>query len=274
MRLLGNAAVLVAGVMALAFVTIVMLAPETLERLFAGIGTVNIALRTVAMVVVNLFVLALVYLRLRRRPAPNTGLIVQVQGALANVEVESARAIVLRAMRNVPDVRSAEATIRAVQGRADIEVDVTIGSAAVNIPDKQKEINRVLRQVINKQLGLRLEGRPRVNIRLEAPALASGPVEKPASSAASAVPVEAAAKSPEAAETEQPSEPAHALDTEAAAEASLAAGAKQEPGVSEPDLSPAESSQTGFNDDWLRNHLRDEMDEKDRDAIDERDKDD
>ena len=267
MRLLGNAAVLVAGVVVLAFVTVVLLAPEMLERLFAGIGTVNVALRAAAMVVVNLFVLALMYLRLRRRSVPNTGLTVQVQGALANVEVESARAIVLRAVRDVPDVRSAEATIRAVQGRADIEVDVTIASASVNVPDKQKEINRVLRQVINKQLGLRLEGRPRVNIRLEAPApaLASSLLEKPASSTTTAVPAEAEVKSLTAAEMERRDGSDHASDTEAAAEAGLAASVEQETDASEHDLNPAESSQTGFNDDWLRNHLGDEIEEKDKD---------
>lgn len=268
MRLLGNAVVLVAGVAVLALVTIVLLAPETMERLFAGIGAVNIALRAAAMVAINLLVLVLMYLRLRRRSVPVTGLTVQVQGALANVEVESARAIVLHAVRDVPDVRSAEATIRAVQGRADIEVDVTIASATVNVPDKQKEINRVLRQVINKQLGLRLEGRPRVNIRLEAPvpALASGPPEKPAPSPATFVPAEAAVKSPAAAEAE-PSGVSSAppAETEASAETGLSANAEQGVEASNQDLSPAESSETGLNDDWLRGYLRGGTDEKDKD---------
>lgn len=268
MKLLGNAVVLVAGVLVLALVTVVLLAPETVERLFAGIGAVNIALRTAAMVVINLLVLVLMYLRLRRQAAPVTGLTVQAQGALANIEVESAQTIVLRAVKDVPDVRSAEATIRAVQGRADIEVDVTIASALVNVPEKQKEINRVLRQVINKQLGLRFHGRPRVNIRLEAPvpALVSSPIEKPASSINAAVQAEAELKPSAAAEIEPSSvRSAPPADIEASAETDLPASTEQGAKPSEHDLSPAESGKPNLDDDRLRDYLRGRTDEKDND---------
>lgn len=266
MKLLESIAVVVVGVAVLALVTVVMLAPDRFERLFASIGTVNIALRAAAMLVLNAMVLLLMYLRVRGRAVPIDGLVVQAQGALANVEVESARAIVLSAVNNVPDVASAEATIRAVHGRADIQMDVNIAGNTVNIPQKQKEINRVLRQVINKQLGLRMQGRPRVNIRLGAPAT-TAQISTPSapSDAESTAPqieknvVPEPQPAPETVKPEavEPSKP----DTDPQAPLSL--GSEPSENALAADLSPSESSESGLNDNWLRSYLRGDKDEKD-----------
>lgn len=248
MRLLENAVVVIVGVLVLAAITVMLLAPDTVSRAFESIGAVNIAVRAAAMVVLNALVLAVMYLRIRRRGVPVEGLVVQAQGALANVEVESARAIVLDAVNGVPGVLSTEATIKAVRGRADIQMDVNIASEAVNIPQKQKEINRVLRQVINKQLGLRMHSRPRVNIRLEAPESgqrASVPAAAPAISAAAAQPApEPAAK------------PAEVKPAPAAVEAQPAPPPAETAGAPAPEPDSAESSEAGLNDDWLSSYLR------------------
>lgn len=248
MRLLENIAVVTVGILVLALVTILLLAPDTVSRVFESIAGVNIALRTAAMLVLNALVLLLMYLRVRGRRVPVDGLIVQAQGALANVEVESARAIVLDAVNHVPGVISTEATIKAVRGQADIQMDVNIDSAAVNIPQKQKEINRVLRQVINKQLGLRLHGRPRVNIRLETPP----PVKTQASTASTPV-ITAAPAAPPAL---SPPEPAP-VTAEPAADAPEAAA---------PDTSPAEGGASSLDDDWLSSYLRSDNDDVDKDS--------
>lgn len=249
MRLLENAVVVIAGVLVLAIITVMLLAPDTVSRAFESISAINIAVRAIAMVVLNALVLVVIYLRIRRRGVPVEGLVVQAQGALANVEVESARAIVLDAVNGVPGVISTEAAIKAVRGRADIQMDVNIANTAVNIPQKQKEINRVLRQVINKQLGLRMHSRPRVNIRLEAPESSqreSVPAAAPVVNAAPAqpAPVPAAAKPPEA-------KPAPA-----AAEAQPEARPAENAGAPAPELSSAESSEAGLNDNWLSSYLR------------------
>lgn len=240
MKFLKNAAVVIAGVLVLAVITVLLLAPDTVSRAFASISEINIALRAAVMVALNALVLLLMYLRVRRRGVPVEGLVVQAQGALANVEVESVRAIVLDAVNDVPGVLSSEAVIKAVHGQADIQMDVNIASAAVNIPQKQKEINRVLRQVINKQLGLRMHGRPRVNIRLEGPA-PTAQAKEPTSAPALVVsppPAEKLPASKPAAEAEPPAPPAASAD---------------EPTTG---LSAAESGEFGLNDDWLSSHLR------------------
>ncbi len=245
MKFLKNAAVVIAGVLVLAVITVLLLAPDTVSRAFASISEINIALRAAVMVALNALVLLLMYLRVRRRGVPVEGLVVQAQGALANVEVESVRVIVLDAVNDVPGVLSSEAVIRAVHGQADIQMDVNIASAAVNIPQKQKEINRVLRQVINKQLGLRMHGRPRVNIRLEGP-VSTAQTKEPTSAPALVVspppaeklPAEKLPASKPAAEAEPPAPPAASAD---------------EPTTG---LSAAESGEFGLNDDWLSSHLR------------------
>lgn len=168
MKFLRNAVVVIVGLLAVALVTLLLLAPDTIQGVFATLHTdVSLPLRLAVMLVLNALILLGVYLRLRRREPAVEGLIVQSQGAAANVEIESAQAMILSVVRQVPDVTTADATIQAVHGRADVQLDVTLSGRTVNIPDKQKEIDRALRQVIGKQLGLRLRGRPRVHIRLE-----------------------------------------------------------------------------------------------------------
>ena len=81
--------------------------------------------------------------------------------------IDSARDRILRAVRDVPDVLSANATVKPVRGKADVELDVVVSHESISVPEKQREIDRALRQVINKQLGLQMAGKPRVHIRLD-----------------------------------------------------------------------------------------------------------
>jgi hypothetical protein len=92
---------------------------------------------------------------------------VKGQGVVADVSVESACDRILRAVRAVPDVLSAEATVKALRGKADIDLTVAVANTTTNLPEKQHEIDRALRQVINKQLGLQMAGKPRVHIRMD-----------------------------------------------------------------------------------------------------------
>jgi len=57
-------------------------------------------------------------------------------------------------------------------------MDVVVDGDDLSVPDKHKEIDRALRQVVIKQLGLQLASRPRVHIRLVGPGEAL-PVTEP-----------------------------------------------------------------------------------------------
>jgi hypothetical protein len=124
-------------------------------------------LRIVIAVLLDLVLLALAYLQIRPARKPeSTGLTMRSSGAVAEVSVESARERILKAVSEVSDVVSVEARVVPIRGRADLDLDVEVLGEEVRLPDKQREINRALKQVINKQLGLQLAGRPRVHIRL------------------------------------------------------------------------------------------------------------
>lgn len=87
--------------------------------------------------------------------------------AITDVSVESARERVLSVISAVPDVVAVDARVQAVRGRAFIELDVAVDNRITDLPGKQREIDRALKQVIHKQLGLLMADRPRVHVELK-----------------------------------------------------------------------------------------------------------
>jgi ribosome-associated translation inhibitor RaiA len=149
--------------------TVLLISPTSVLGLALSIESIFPVLRVIIALVFDAILLALIYLLFRREhvPADSTALVLKAPGAVADVSVASARERILKAVREVPDVTSADAQVQAVRGRADIELQVKVAGRAVNVPEKQRDIDRALRQVINKQLGLQIAKKPRVHIHLE-----------------------------------------------------------------------------------------------------------
>lgn len=186
--------------------TVLLLNPESIRQLALSLGDTSALIRLPVAVLIDALILVIVMILVRadRSAHPASGLIVKAQGAIADVSVESARDRILRAVRTVPDVLSAEAEIKAVRGKADVDLEVVVARESSSLPEKQKEIDRALRQVVNKQLGLQLAGKPRVHLRMsdelpepEPPAL---PTALPTTLAATPTPAPTAT-------TELPAEP-------------------------------------------------------------------
>jgi hypothetical protein len=176
--------VFVAGLAVLVLLTILALAPDQ-------VSTVNIYVRGAVVVLVDAIIVVLLFRQLRgeRRTTTNGGLMVRAGGAITDVSIDSARERILRAVREVPDVTSATARVEAKRGRADVDLDVIVSGDTVNIPNKQKEIDRALRQVINKELGLQMAEHPRVHIQFQPPPGAvSPPVSRPVETRPAEVP--------------------------------------------------------------------------------------
>ncbi|MBZ0295791.1 MAG: hypothetical protein K8L99_24750 [Anaerolineae bacterium] len=176
MRLIERVLYLILGLLAITLVTVIFAVPEALSTFFLSVSDVNFIFRLVGVLVVDIAILALVYVRLRPRRMTGDGLVVKASGAVADVSVESARTLILNTVKQVPDVTAATATLKAVDGKADIELDVNVQGQTVNVPKKQQEINRALKQVVYKQLGLQLAGQPRVHIKLNGDSIG---LEKP-----------------------------------------------------------------------------------------------
>ncbi len=180
MRLLDRVLIVLGGLFLIACVTIVALAPDSVVHWLASIEETSVLLRLLIVVLVNVVILAALYLGLRGIRNTGPGLAMRASGAFTDVSIESTRSLLLKAVEGVPGVISAEAVVKAINGRADIDLDVKMLDASVPVPKKQKEISRALRLVINKQLGLRLHGRPRVHIRLAADEALPEPAAQPA----------------------------------------------------------------------------------------------
>ncbi len=132
-----------------------------------SISELSPVLRLAITIVIDLFLLLLMYLQVRPDPGSKVnGLVMRGSGAITEVSVESARDRILKAVSDVADVVSVEASVKPVRGRAEIEMQVAVLGHDVKLPAKQKEIDRALRQVIDKQLGLQMAGQPRIQLRI------------------------------------------------------------------------------------------------------------
>ncbi|HSS97168.1 MAG TPA: hypothetical protein VLK33_09065, partial [Terriglobales bacterium] len=167
MNFLRRVYLLLLGLLLVIMVTLLLLSPQAVGTWVGSISELSLVVRIIITVVVDLFLLALMYFQVRPDPGSKvTGLIMRGSGAVTEVSVESARERILKAVSDVPDVISAEATVKPVRGRAEIEMQVVVMGDEVRLPNKQKDINRALRQVIDKQLGLQIAGQPRIHIRI------------------------------------------------------------------------------------------------------------
>ncbi|MBL8156816.1 MAG: hypothetical protein JNM70_21750 [Anaerolineae bacterium] len=188
MNILRRLIVLLMGVALIGATAALLLVPKNVGEWAGSISEVSLVIRLLLAVVIGAVLLLLTLALIRPDPrAKLPGLVMRTSGALADVSVESARERILKAVGDVKDVVSVEAQVKPVQGRADVELHVTVFGHDVRLPDKQKEINRAISQVVDKQLGLRMAGQPRVHIRIHGeetarqPTVAAPPVTMPSS---------------------------------------------------------------------------------------------
>jgi hypothetical protein len=195
LALVRKIVIVLVGISLALLLTALLLNPDSLTRLATNVRDASVFIRLPLAILVDAFILAIIVIFVRgdRSPRSSDGLMVKAQGAIADVSVESARDRILRAVRDVPDVLSAEATVKPVRGKADVDLEVVVSHDSANVPEKQREIDRALRQVINKQLGLQMAGKPRVHIRMDDERLLAEPpvtpVPVPVPPAESVVPV-------------------------------------------------------------------------------------
>lgn len=167
MNFLRRIYLLLLGLLLVIMVTLLLLSPQAVGGWVGSISELSPVIRLAITIVIDLFLLLLMYLQVRPDPGSNVnGLVMRGSGAITEVSVESARDRILKAVNDVPDVVSVEAEVKPVRGRAEIAMQVAVLGHDVKLPAKQKEIDRALRQVIDKQLGLQMAGQPRIQLRI------------------------------------------------------------------------------------------------------------
>lgn len=106
--------------------------------------------------------LALIVYRLWRTK-PVDGLVVRSRNSRTAVNVDDVQRQLETRMAEIPGVSAVRVEVKPERGNADVTLYVTTGYDTV-LPNKQKEISRAARKVLEKQLGLRLAGPPTIHI--------------------------------------------------------------------------------------------------------------
>jgi hypothetical protein len=117
----------------------------------------------VLVVLVDGLLVFLLYLQVRR-PSARAAAVQQVKDGQAQIAVSSIASRLEYHIDRLPGVLDIKPKI--VAHRRGVEVLLEVETAAdVNMPDKIEEISAVTRQVVEEEMGLRLKGKPQLNLR-------------------------------------------------------------------------------------------------------------
>lgn len=165
--------------------TVLLVSPQAVIALAEGLNSVDTAGRAIQLLLallIDLLLLGLLYQLLRR--TASRGLMVRARGARTEVSIDSVRRQIMAQIAQLPDVLDVQTEVRAERGNARVALRVK-ATPDITVPDKQNEINRALRQVVEKQMGLRLAGPPVIHIELQT---GKEPLEPPVEAPAPLVP--------------------------------------------------------------------------------------
>ena len=105
MNFLRRVYLLLLGLLLVIAVTLVLMSPQAVGTWVGSISELSPVLRLVITIVIDLFLLTLMYVQIRPDPgAKVNGLVMRGSGAITEVSVESARDRILKAVGDVPDV--------------------------------------------------------------------------------------------------------------------------------------------------------------------------
>ncbi len=160
-------AAMLAVILLLIGITALLVAPQLVIDLANRVQAAPAGTRTALVIAAVLIDLLLIAVLVRiMRPPRRDGLVVRARGARAEVSVDSVQRQINTRIAQVSDVLDVQTGVEVTQeGAAKVEMNVRTRPDIV-IPEKQKELGRVLRQLIEKQMGLRLAGDPVIHIAL------------------------------------------------------------------------------------------------------------
>jgi hypothetical protein len=186
LALLRKSTLVFAEILLLIAVTAFLMLPEYVVGAISALGGLNYWLRLVIVVVVDLLIVLAVFAQLRGAERyRGRELVVEAGDCDTTVTAESTRQRLQRAIYGLQDIETVEGSIKGKRGKAVISLEITTSKDEINIPEKQREIDRVIKQVVVKQMGIKLAQPPVVNIRLASDAKES---EEPSSADVSASP--------------------------------------------------------------------------------------
>ena len=152
----------------LLIVTVILVAPQIVADLanqMAAAATPVRIVEVLAAILIDAVLIGLIYRT--AFPGRIEGLTVRARGAKTAVSLDSVQRQINNTIAQVSDVLAVQTEVVDEQG--DVRVALRVRTRPdIMVPEKQKEISRTLRQVVEKQLGLRLAGPATIHIALSA----------------------------------------------------------------------------------------------------------
>ncbi|MFZ4828301.1 MAG: hypothetical protein ACOYLB_13195 [Phototrophicaceae bacterium] len=182
------------------FILLVMLVtlllfPQSARELASMVESYNVVTRVLLVTLLTVFIVIGMVVQLNRQPRQTKGgVIVNMGDRNTLLDNESVRRGILKVVSQIDQVESAEVEARSANGRAAIVVNAKLNMSGekINLPKKQREIDRAIKQVVIKQLGVRLAHAPSINVsfiematpaKVETPSTVQPRIEKPVSGA-------------------------------------------------------------------------------------------
>jgi hypothetical protein len=133
------------------------------ERLDTSVSTLELVIRATIALLIDCLLVVLLYLEVRR-PARQGVRVRQVEGGEAQIAVESIVDRLTYHIDPLPGVLEVKPKVSPRRGGVEVALDVEM-AADINMPDNIETISRVARDVVEGEMGLKLKGKPKLNLR-------------------------------------------------------------------------------------------------------------
>jgi hypothetical protein len=197
MRLFNKAVVIIGILLALPLCTLALVAPAqtlaVLAALASGLAARVANLAEAARLILGLSAIALdlvlVWLLVAqfRRPPAKSARVSELKGGEAGVSLDAISQRVAHAVRQVPDVIEVQPDVQARGGRVRVRLEV-VTSPYVQVPERVAQIVEVVKGVVEGEMGLKLKGKPDINVQHASYQAVPPPREVPPKEAAPAQP--------------------------------------------------------------------------------------
>jgi hypothetical protein len=127
------------------------------------VSTGELMIRVGLALVIGFILVFLLYLELRR-PAKYGVPVRQVKGGEAQIAINSVVGQLEYHLDPLPGVLDVKPNVVAQRGGVGVELEVEMAADA-NMPANIEEISAIARRVVEEEMGLKLKGKPKLNLR-------------------------------------------------------------------------------------------------------------
>jgi hypothetical protein len=174
LKLLRRILTIIGIVLIMLVVTLFLAAPQIIVDLATRLYESSPALRAMqvlAALLIDALLITVIYRIIR--PPLDPGLVVHARGAKAKVSTDSVQRQINARIAQVSDILDVQAEVEVEGSAARVTLNIRT-RPDINVPEKQREVSRILRQLVEKQMGLKLAGLAVIHMTLATDEYTSG----------------------------------------------------------------------------------------------------